>query len=188
MQVHIKNMVCQRCITAVKAEFEKLGLLPLHVALGEVTLKENTITANQLKQLDESLVALGFERIDDKKSRLIASLKTLVIKAIHQVDEVNLKVNWSDFLSEHLHYDYNYISGLFSSVEGITIEQYIIKQKVERAKELLVYDELNLSEIAYKLGYSSVAHLSSQFKKNTGFTPSEFKKNHTSSRNPLDKL
>lgn len=188
MQLHIKNMVCQRCILAVKAEFEKLGLLPLHIALGEVSLAEDKLSDNQLAQLDQSLIALGFERIDDKKSRLIAQLKALVIQHIHQVDVVDLKVNWSDLLSEHLHYDYNYISGLFSSVEGITIEQYIIKQKIERAKELLVYDELTLSEIADKLGYSSVAHLSSQFKKNTGFTPSVFKKYHTSSRNPIDKV
>ena len=185
MQIHIKHMVCQRCVQAVKTEIEQLGLHPLHVNLGEVVLQEEQLPAEILAELDKRLVLLGFERVDDRKTRLITQIKTYVIQQVHHSDE-GLKINWSDALKEHLHYDYNYLSALFSSVEGITIEQYIIRQKVERVKELLVYDELNLSEIADKLDYSSVAHLSNQFKKVTGLTPSAFKKNHSGMRKPID--
>src|SRR5690606_8974309 len=130
----------------------------------------------KLAQLDASLENLGFERIDDRKGRLIENIKKVVLEVIHGNKLQKQKYNWSVILSEKLHYDYNYLSGLFSSVEGITLEQYIIRQKTERAKELLFYDELTLTEIADLLGYSSVAHLSGQFKKVTGFTPSQFKK------------
>lgn len=183
-------MVCNRCISAVKQEFEKVGLHPTKTTLGEVSIEEETIPPHQLTQLDEALQSLGFERIDDRKARLIESIKNKVIKMIHHTDRVDRKYNWSAILSEELHYEYNYLSNLFSSVEGITLEQYIIRQKIERAKELLFYDELNLSEIADQLGYSSVAHLSAQFKKITGFTPSELKKSREtdSSRKPLDSL
>lgn len=190
MNVFIKNMVCNRCITAVKEEFEKAGLHPQKMALGEVTIAENSISSEQLSKLDASLKELGFERIDDRKARLIEAIKSKVIKMIHHSDRVDRKYNWSVVLSEELHYEYNYLSNLFSSVEGITLEQYIIRQKIERAKELLFYDELNLSEIADRLGYSSVAHLSAQFKKITGLTPSELKKSREVDqiRKPLDKL
>ncbi len=181
-------MVCQRCIAAVNTAFEQLHIVPLSVSLGEVNLAEEIVDQETLKRLDERLLSLGFERIDDKRSRLIGQLKTLVIQEIHHTNRISLKVNWSALLSDKLHYEYNYLSSLFSSVEGITIEQFIIRQKIERAKELLVYDELNLSEIADQLGYSSVAHLSAQFKKVTGFTPSIFKKEHQNTRKPIDRI
>jgi AraC-like DNA-binding protein len=186
--LHIKNMVCNRCKIVVKQELEKLGLHPEKVELGEVELSEEPISREQFEQIDQVLTSVGFERIDDRKARLIESIKNQVIQRIHQTDQVDRKFNWSNVLSEELHYDYSYLSGLFSSVEGITLEQYIIRQKIERAKELLFYDELNLSEIANKLGYSSVAHLSSQFKKITGQTPSELKRlrNSEQARKPLD--
>ena len=148
------------------------------------------LTDDQQHKLDAALVGHGFERIDDRKARLIESIKNKVIQLIHHSDKMNLRVNWSSLLSEEMHYEYNYLSNLFSSVEGITLEQYIIKQKIEKVKELLFYDELNLSEIADKLGYSSVAHLSAQFKKITGFTPSEMKKSRDldQNRKPLDSI
>ncbi len=181
-------MVCNRCVMAVQQEIEKLGLHPEKVALGEVTLSEEQIDEPILSQLDINLKNLGFERIDDRKARLIEAIKNKVIKMIHHSDRMDRKHNWSDILAEELHYEYNYISNLFSSVEGITLEQYIIRQKIERAKELLFYDELNLSEIADRLGYSSVAHLSGQFKKITGLTPSDLKKSRDKDqiRKPLD--
>lgn len=188
MIVHIKNMVCQRCVMAVKTIFENNHIPIIHVTLGEVELRGDFLTDAQLKKIDTDLLALGFERIDDKKSRMIEQIKSIVIKEIHHKPQVDLKVNWSFLLADALHYDYHYLSGLFSSVEGITIEQYIIRQKVEKAKECLVYDEMNLSEIAEKLGYSSVAHLSNQFKKVTGLTPSAFKKNHQGIRKSIDKI
>lgn len=186
--LYIKNMVCNRCITAVKQEFEKLGLHPEKVTLGEITIGEDSLSAEQQQQLDAALQELGFERIDDRKARLIEGIKSKIIQLIHHSDKVNLKVNWSKVLSDEVHYEYNYLSNLFSSVEGITLEQYIIRQKIEKVKELLFYDELTLSEIADKLGYSSVAHLSAQFKKITGFTPSELKKSREidQNRKPLD--
>jgi YesN/AraC family two-component response regulator len=175
---------------AVQQELEKLGLHPEKVTLGEVVIKEDNIGEETEALLDSALVNLGFERIDDRKARLIEAIKNKVIQVIHHSDHVDRRSNWSDVLSEALHYEYNYLSNLFSSVEGITLEQYIIRQKIERAKELLFYDELNLSEIANKLGYSSVAHLSGQFKKITGLTPSELKKSRdiNNNRKPLDSI
>jgi AraC family transcriptional regulator len=188
--LYIKNMVCPRCITAVGQEFEKLGLHPAKVSLGEVTLDADHIDKSQLDKLESQLKSLGFELIDDRKARLIESIKNYIIKLIHHTDQVERKYNWSKILSEQLHHDYNYLSSLFSSVEGITLEHYIIQQKIEKVKELLFYDELTLSEIADKLGYSSVAHLSGQFKKITGRTPSDLKKsrNNATFRKPLDSI
>jgi len=190
MVIYIKNMVCNRCVLAVQQVLEKEGLHPVKVVLGEVTLKEDSISEEKFKQLDSHLHALGFERIDDRKARLIEGMKSKIIQLIHHTDRVDRKHNWSAILSDEFHYEYNYLSSLFSSVEGITLEQYIIRQKIERAKELLFYDELNLSEIANKLGYSSVAHLSAQFKKVTGLTPSELKKSRDmdKARKPLDSI
>jgi AraC-like DNA-binding protein len=186
----IKNMVCNRCITAVTQVFDQVGLHPDHVTLGEVTIPQTDISPQTIEHLDTSLVALGFERIDDRRARLIESIKNTVIRIVHNPDGIDRKFNWSHLLSEALHYEYNYLSNLFSSVEGITLEHYIIRQKIERVKELLFYDELSLSEIAHTLGYSSVAHLSGQFKKVTGLTPSELKKSRESEahRKPLDKI
>src|SRR5215207_5880142 len=171
--LYTKNMVCNRCKIVVRQELEKLGFSPEKIELGEVQLREATLTSDQLEQIGRALTAVGFERIDDRRARMIEAIKKKVIQKIHGVDQIDRKFNWSDIIADELHYDYAYLSTLFSSVEGITLEQYIIRQKIEKAKELLLYDEFNLSEIASKLGYSSVAHLSSQFKKITGFTPSE---------------
>jgi AraC family transcriptional regulator len=174
----------------VQQELEKQGLHPQKVALGEVTLLEDDLSETQQDRLDAALVKLGFERIDDRKARLIESMKKKIIQVIHHSEKLDLKVNWSSVLSEEMHYEYNYLSNLFSSVEGITLEQYIIRQKIEKVKELLFYDELNLSQIANRLGYSSVAHLSAQFKKITGFTPSEMKRsrNLDLNRKSLDSI
>lgn len=190
MVLYIKNMVCDRCKMVVSQELEKLGLHPLKVTLGEVTLQEDSLSDEIQDRLDTSLVNLGFERIDDRKARLIEAIKSKIIEMIHYSDRLDRKFNWSDVLSQEMHYEYNYLSNLFSSVEGITLEQYIIRQKIERVKELLFYDELNLSEIADKLGYSSVAHLSGQFKKITGLTPSQMKNSREidQNRKPLDNL
>jgi AraC-like DNA-binding protein len=180
--LHIKNMVCDRCKLVVRQELEKLSLHPEKVALGEVVVTED-ISPEVQKELDDSLLRLGFERIDDRRARLIETIKNTVIGLIHHGEPGNRKFNWSDILSDRLNYEYNYLSNLFSSVEGITLEQYIIRQKIERVKELLFYDEFTLSEIAHKLGYSSVAHLSAQFKKITGFTPSDLKKSREIEQN-----
>lgn len=175
-KLYIKNMVCNRCKMVVQQELERFGLHPEKVLLGEVSVAENEIPVDVQEKLYASLIRLGFERIDDKKARLIEGIKNKIIKMIHHSEMTDRRFNWSLVLSEEMHYEYNYLSNLFSSIEGITLEQYIIRQKIERVKELLFYDELNLSEIANKLGYSSVAHLSGQFKKVTGLTPSELKK------------
>ncbi|CAD5282640.1 AraC-type DNA-binding protein [Imperialibacter sp. EC-SDR9] len=176
MLISIKNMVCNRCILMIGQELEKQELQVRSIVLGEVELENETLSKEQFDRLDASLSLMGFERIDDRKAKLIESMKSLIIQFIHNKESSERKYNWSTVLSESLHFDYNYLSNLFSSVEGVTLEQYIIKQKIERVKELLFYDELTLSEIADKLGYSSVAHLSAQFKKMTGFTPSALKK------------
>jgi AraC family transcriptional regulator len=190
MKFAIKNMVCNRCTMVVTAIFEKQGLVPVSVTLGEVILGDDQVTENKLTQLDAELRNAGFERIDDKKVRLIEKLKNIIVQKIHHTEYVDMKFNWSAVLSDELKYDYNYLSSLFSSVEGVTLEHYIIKQKIERVKELLFYDELNMNEIADKLGYSSVQHLSTQFKKITGSTPSAYKKSHSSheARKSLDSI
>lgn len=175
---------------AVQQVLEKSGLHAEKVSLGEIILQENSITDETLKQLDAALQGLGFERIDDRKARIIEGIKNKIIQLIHHSDNLSRKNNWSDILADEMHYEYNYLSNLFSSVEGITLEQYIIRQKIEKAKELLFYDELTLSEIANRLGYSSVAHLSAQFKKITGLTPSELKRSREidNTRRPLDSI
>ncbi len=179
-------MVCHRCKMVVKAELEKLNLHPVNVSLGEVTISETTISKDQLGQLSEALEGLGFELIDDRRSKLIEQIKTFIIDTIHYQEEPPTK-NYSELLSEHLHYEYSHLSNLFSAAEGITIEHYIISQKIEKAKEMLVYDQLSLSQIAFELGYSSTSHLSTQFKKLTGFTPSRFKELGKKDRKAIDK-
>lgn len=174
MKLFIKNMVSIRCKMIVKAELEKLSLHWTVVELGEVEIKEKA-SAKKLQLLKDGLLTYGLELMEDKKSIFIEKIKNIIIEMVHYSDEP-LKVNFSDYLSEKLNYDYNYISQLFSEVKGTTIEHYIISHKIERAKELLIYNELTLTEIADKLHYSSVAHLSHQFKKVTGLTPSFFKK------------
>src|SRR5690606_9645296 len=159
----IKNMVCNRCIMVVQNELDKLGLTVNNIKLGEVTLEKEP-APEEKKKLEETLISLGFEVIDDKKSRIIEKIKNIIIDLVHHQDN-HAKTNLSDVLSSQLHHDYNYLSNLFSEVEGTTIEKYFIAQKVEKVKELLVYDELSLSEIAFRLNYSSVSYLSNQFKK-----------------------
>lgn len=185
----IKNMVCPRCISAVAQVMSALEIKVKNIRLGAVELEGELLDEKTLTQLDQMLFERGFERIDDKKSQLLERIKTLIIEAIHHQDHFQLAINWSDYLSEKLNYDYQYLSTLFSSVLGVTLEQYIIKQKVEKVKEHLHYDQLAMKEIAFKLGYSSVAHLSSQFKKVTGMTPSEFKKGNSAiGRKPIDDI
>jgi len=186
MHFYIKNMVCNRCKTAVQNEFEKIGVHPISVELGEVeTLNE--IPKKQLAELENSLKNIGFELIDDKKSRLIEQIKNEIIRLVHHSTAIE-NTNLSTILSEKLHYEYNYLSNLFSEVEGTTIEKYFISQRIEKVKELLVYDELSLSEIANQLGYSSVSYLSSQFKKITGLTPTFYKSLKETKRKNIDEL
>lgn len=179
-------MVCHRCKIAVKAEVEKAGLHPVTVSLGEVGIEEKEITTQQLSTLAAALNEIGFELIDDRRSKLIEQIKTFIIDQVHYKEEQPDK-NYSVLLSQHLHHEYSYISNLFSEVEGITIERYILNQKIEKVKELMTYDELSLSQIAYQMGYSSTAHLSSQFKKVTGLTPTQFRKGG-SHRRSLDEI
>jgi len=166
-------MVSIRCKMLVKAELEKLNLGYTTVDLGEVNLVE-PITAQQRDQLNKALKRSGLELIDDKRSMLIEKIKNTIVEMVHYTDDPPV-FKFSTFLGEKLNHDYTYLANLFSEVEGTTIEHFIIMHKIERVKELLVYDELNLTEIAYKMHYSSVAHLSNQFKKITGLTPSYFK-------------
>ncbi len=166
-------MVCSRCKMVVKSIFENIGIEPISVELGEVEL-ENDILENQKQELIKSLRAIGFDLIDDKKSKTIDRIKTLIIDLVQNKSN-DLKSNLSDYLAQQLHQDYNTLSNLFSEVENTTIEKYFINQKIEKVKELIIYDELSLSEIAYSLNYSSVSHLSNQFKKITGFSPTYFK-------------
>ena len=181
-------MVCDRCIMAVEAELKNLLVEARAINLGEIDLGDEELSPEQLVELSGNLQKLGFELIDDKKTRIIDRIKTIIIEQVHYQDRQQ-PLKLSVYLSEDLNYDYNYLSNLFSSIEGITIEHFQIQQRIERVKELLVYDELTLSEIAYQLGYSSVAYLSNQFKKVTGLTPSYFKQlKDNKQRRPLDKL
>ena len=170
----------------VKAELERFGLHPLTVELGMAEV-DRELTAEEKRQLNERLQQLGFEIIDDKKTRLIESIKTCLVELIHNATDLP-KMTFSESLSEKFNHDYSALSKLFSEVQGITLEQYVINQKIEKVKELLVYDELSLSEIAHQLNYSSVSHLSKQFKKVTGLTPTHFKQVKENKRIPLDKL
>ncbi|MEP2773272.1 MAG: AraC family transcriptional regulator [Fulvivirga sp.] len=184
--LHIKNMVCNRCIMVVQNELDNLGLKIKNIKLGEVTF-EKAPSSEEKNKLRNALIPLGFEVIDDKKSRIIETIKNTIIDLVHHQNN-EIKINLSEALSTQVHHDYNYLSNLFSEVEGITIEKFFIAQKIEKVKELLVYDELTLSEIAFLLNYSSVAYLSNQFKKVTGLTPSHFKKIREDRRKPLDEV
>lgn len=184
--LYIKNMVCPRCIMAVENELTKLHLHPISVKLGEVEFAD-TPSEDQMNHFKKAIEILGFEIIDDRKSRLIEQIKNIIIQLVHYQDN-EIKWNLSEVLSTQLHHDYNYLSHLFSEVESTTIEKYYIAQKIEKVKELLVYDELTLSEIAHQLNYSSVAYLSNQFKKVTGLSPSHFKQIKEDKRKPLDEL
>lgn len=187
MKINIKNMVCDRCILVIRSVLTEMGLTPESIVLGEVAL-EQELDQQQLETFKHRIEALGFELINDKKSRQIEMIKALTIERINNAELVE-QDKFSDYLKDRLHCDYNYLSHLFSTIEGITIEQYQIKQKIEKVKELLVYEEMTLTEISHQLGYSSVAHLSRQFKKITGLTPSYFKQlKDARQRLPLDKI
>ncbi len=179
-------MVCIRCKMVVGDELTKLGLKYLSVELGEVDLEED-ISPVRREELKAHLLKYGLELMDDKKSVLIQKIKTVVIELVHYTEEP-LAVNFSDYLSRTLHYDYTYLANLFSEVQGITIEKFLIAHKIERVKELLVYNELTLTEIADKMHYSSVAHLCTQFKKTTGLTPSHFRELRNKRRSMLEDL
>jgi len=170
----IRNMVCARCISSVDKIFTDLGYKPINVALGEVTI-DKSLSEKDLNSVQGKLEEIGFEFINDRSSQLIENIKKIIINEIHHNEEYDENIQWSQYLSENLNYDYNYLSRLFSSTVGVTIEQFIILQKMEKVKELLCYQEYSLKEIAFQLGYSSVAHLSGQFKKITGMTPTSFK-------------
>jgi AraC-like DNA-binding protein len=170
----------------VQNELDKLGLAVKNIKLGEITLSKE-LTPNEKKVFEKALNPLGFQIIDDKKSLIIEKIKNIIIDLVHHQNN-DAKTNLSDVLSSQLHHDYNYLSNLFSDIEGTTIEKYFIAQKIEKVKELLVYDELSLSEIAFRLNYSSVAYLSNQFKKVTGLTPSHFKQIKEDKRKPLDEV
>jgi AraC-like DNA-binding protein len=179
-------MVCSRCKMVVTDQLEKSGLHPLVVDLGNVEIKEE-LNDDQRAALNTSLLKFGFELIDNKKSLIIERIKNRIVELVHY-SETQLKTNFSDDISKRLNHDYSYLSNLFSEVEGTTIEKYFIGQKIERVKELIDYDQLSLSQIADDLGYSSVSHLSKQFKKVTGFTPSDFKKQKNKKRTSLEEL
>lgn len=186
MKLYIKNMVCDRCKMVVKNEIENLGYSLVKVELGEIELNQE-ITDIQKKDIKLNLEKFGFELIDDKKSRVIEKIKALLIDLI-QNKNADLNQNLSSYIADNLNHDYSKLSNLFSEVEGISIEKYYINLKVEKAKELIMYDELSLSEIADLLNYSSVAHLSNQFKKITGFTPTHFKQIKEVKRVQIDKI
>ena len=186
MKIYIKNMVCSRCKMVVKSILENEGLVAESVELGEVELKE-TPTKIQIVKLETALKQLGFEIIDNHKSEIIEKIKNTIVTLVHHSKE-QLKTNLSAFITSKIHYDYSYLSKLFSEVEGTTIEKYLIIQRIERAKELLVYNQLTLSEIADQLSYSSVAYLSSQFKTITGITPTYFKSLKEIKRRNIEEL
>jgi len=186
MKVYIKNMVCSRCEMVVSTVFEKMEIPILSMQLGEVEVSK-ILEETEKQLLSENLRSLGFELLDDKISKTIERIKNLIIDVVHYQNE-KLKINLSSYIVEDLNQDYSALSNLFSETEGITIEHYFIAQKIERVKELLIYNELSLSEIAFQLNYSSVAHLSNQFKKTTGITPTQFKQLKDKKRKQIDEL
>ena len=186
LKLFIKYMVSNRCKMAVKEILKKLGLHFIVVELGEVEVMEN-LSAEQREELKSGLLDAGLELMDDKRAVLIEKIKNAIIEMVHYSEEP-IKVNFSDYLSEKLKHDYTYLANLFSEVQGTTIEHFIINHKIERIKELIIYDELTISEIAWKMNYSSVAHLSNQFKKVTGLSPSHFKKMKVKRRNQIEDI
>ena len=186
MKIYIKNMVCSRCKMVVETILQEHQIMPLVVDLGEVEIVGD-LSEEQLSALNISLKKMGFELIDDKKSRIVNKIKTIIISQVFHTKEAKA-TNLSKHLSDLLNYDYNHLSNIFSEAEGISIEKYFINQRIERVKELILYDELSLSEIAYQLGYSSVSHLSNQFKKITGLAPSFYKSLKENKRTNIEEL
>ncbi len=186
MKLHIKNMVCHRCKLAVADILHQNGYHPHDINLGEAVINEE-LTGSQLQELDEKLKHIGFELIDDKKARIVEKIKNAIVELVHHSEGLPT-VNLSTYLSQKLDLVYNHLSDTFSDLEGTTVERYYIAQRIERVKELLIYDELTLSQIADQLGYSSVAYLSNQFKKETGLTPSHFKQIREDKRRNIEEL
>lgn len=187
IQVFIKNMVCARCLKSVTGIFSRTGADIRAIRLGIAELNK-PLSEEQKEKIGNELLLEGFELLDNKKAKLVQQVKQLIIDLVHYKELDEMKENFSFYLSRQLQKDYNYLSNLFSAFENITIEHFFILQKIEKVKEWLVYDELTLSEIAFRLNYSSVAHLSAQFKKITGFTPSQFKKLKDHHRKHIDSL
>lgn len=187
MLLYVKNMVCDRCIMIVKQQLEGFGLKIIEISLGKIHV-DPAPDVNQLQNIAASLSILGFELIDKEKDRLVEQIKNQVIELVHYADLTGLQQSLTQVIADRLNKDYAYLSRQFSEVEGLTIEKYIIQQKIEKVKELMEYGELNLNEIAYQMGYSSSAHLSTQFKSVTGFTPSKYKSLELNNRKPLDKV
>jgi AraC-like DNA-binding protein len=185
--IHIKNMVCPRCVTAVEQTLTGLNIPYAHVELGVANL-DKKLTQDELKKLDEELKKIGFELIQDKNYQLIEKVKTIIVDHIHHHKAQELKINYSEYLSQKTGKEYSGLSKLFSDIENTTIEKYIILQKIEKVKELISYGELNFSQIAFETNYSSVAHLSKQFKKITGHTLSDYKKLGENQRTTIDKV
>ena len=183
--IHIKNMVCPRCITAVEQTLNKLNIPFIEVKLGEAIVETDNI---DYSTLDKELKTIGFELLQNKNHKIVEQIKTLIIDFIHHNNRNDLKINFSEYLSKKIEYDYSYLSNVFSETENTTIEKFIILQKVEKVKELIEYNELNFSEIAFILNYSSASHLSKQFKNITGFTLSEYKKAKHGERNTIDNI
>jgi len=186
MKLFFKNMVSNRCKMHVKSELEKLGLHCNELELGEAEIEEH-LSEEQKDMLNTGLKKAGLSLIDDKKSILVEKIRTIIIELVHY-SEKQIKINFSMYLSEKLKYDYTYLANLFSENQGISIERFLLTHRIERAKELLVYDELNITEIADILHYSSVAHLSNQFRKITGITPSQYKHLKIRKRQPLESV
>ncbi len=184
--LYIKNMVCPRCIMSVKSILQDLSIPFNNIALGQLEMAEE-MTKAQRTLLEERLQAVGFELLEPGKSALISKIKTVIIEQIHYSNEP-VAVNFSKLISDKLHHEYAYLSRLFSSIEGITIEKYIARQKIEKVKELLFYDQISLSQISLEMNYSSVSYLSAQFKKETGMTPTQFKSQERPNRKSLDNL
>ena len=187
MILHVKNMVCDRCVMIVRQQLERLKLTVEEISLGKVVVSPEP-DGNQLKDIATSFASLGFELINKEKDQLLEQIKTTAIALIHYSDLNEIHQSLLQVIADRLQKDPAYLSRAFSEGEGITIEKYIIQQKIEKVKELLEYGELNLNEIAYKMGYSSSAHLSTQFKSVTGFTPSKYKTSISNDRKPLDKI
>ncbi|SEJ71328.1 AraC-type DNA-binding protein [Dyadobacter koreensis] len=188
MKLYIKNMVCDRCIKVVREEFDKINIGLKHIELGEVDT-ESELNEAKISEVRQMLQTNGFELLDDKRATLVENIRTLIIEEVQYLKgHKPASLNFSDYLSQKTGYEYSYLSNLFSSETGQTIEQYIIAQKVEKVKEWLSYNELSLSEMAWRLSYSSAAHLSNQFKKVTGLTPGEFKKTNMLPRKTLDRV
>jgi AraC-like DNA-binding protein len=187
MTLYVKNMVCDRCIMIVDQQLNQLGFSVKDISLGKVEVEPEPNSA-QLQDIGSALQVLGFELIDKEKDQLIEQVKNEVINLVHYSDLNEIKQSLMHIIAGRLNKEYTYLSRLFSDGEGITIERYIIQQKIEKVKELLEYGELNLNEISYKMGYSSSAHLSAQFKTITGMSPSKYKSATDQSRKPLDRI